>query len=96
MDSITLADNVSNKQAKAHLQRVAANFIQSNPRLSQKEINKALSQILSDEAKNMGLSESMNGPDPLDKSFKVDKKTWHERIDFYTNLLKSKNDFNEY
>lgn len=90
MDSITLADNVSNKQAKAHLQRVAANFIQNNPRLSQKEINKALSQILSDEAKNMGLSESMNGPDPLDKSFKVDKKTWHERLDFYTNLLKSK------
>jgi len=90
MDSITLADNVNNKQAQAHLQRVAANFIRENSHLSQKEINKALHEILTEEARHMGLSESINGPDPLDRAYKVDKKTWHERLDFYENLLKSK------
>jgi hypothetical protein len=36
MNSYTLADNVDKNQAKAHLQRVAANFLRDNQNLSQK------------------------------------------------------------
>lgn len=93
MDTITLADNVDKKQAYAHLQRVAANFLRDNADLSQKEKNKALYQLLSHEAEAMGIhdyADGISGPDKTDKLFDLQKSTWHARDDFYRDFTAGK------